>query len=146
MARIFLGILLFLNAIYVTAQSNYPGKAIRMIIPFAPGGASDFVGRIMQPKMSELLGQPIVVENKPGAAGNIGAEYAAKSAPDGYTVFLGNVGSVAINPGVYPKLSINPLKDLIAVGQVVDVPSVLIVHTSVPANTVKELVAYAKAN
>jgi len=130
----------------IVAFAQYPTKPIHMIIPFAPGGASDFVGRIMQPKMSELLGQPIVVENKPGAAGNIGAEYAARSAPDGYTVFLGNVGSVAINPGVYPKLSSNPLKDLIAVGQVVDVPSVLIVHTSVPANTVKELVAYAKAN
>ena len=130
----------------MVAFAQYPTKPIHMIIPFAPGGASDFVGRIMQPKLSELLGQPIVVENKPGAAGNIGAEYAAKSAPDGYTVFLGNVGSVAINPGVYPKLSINPLKDLIAVGQVVDVPSVLIVHTSVPANTVKEFVAYAKAN
>jgi tripartite-type tricarboxylate transporter receptor subunit TctC len=117
-----------------------------MIIPFAPGGASDFVGRIMQPKMNELLGQPIVVENKPGAAGNIGAEAAAKSAPDGYTIFLGNVGSVAINPGVYPKLSITPTKDLVAVTQVVDVPSVLIVYPSVPANTVRELVDYAKAN
>src|SRR5437868_39867 len=139
----FLAALLLLPTL---ALGQYPNKPVRMIIPFAPGGASDFVGRIMQPKLSELLGQPIVVENKPGAAGNIGAEYSAKSAPDGYTVFLGNVGSVAINPGVYPKLSINPLKDLIAVGQVVDVPSVLIVHTSVPANTVKELVAYAKAN
>src|SRR5260221_7624597 len=130
----------------ILAFAQYPTKPIHMIIPFAPGGASDFVGRIMQPKMSELLGQPIIVENKPGAAGNIGAEYAAKSAPDGYTVFLGNVGSVAINPGVYPKLSINPLKDLIAVGQVVDVPSALIVHPSLPASTVKEVVAYAKAN
>jgi tripartite-type tricarboxylate transporter receptor subunit TctC len=117
-----------------------------MIIPFAPGGASDFVGRIMQPKMGELLGQPIVVENKPGAAGNIGAEAAARSAPDGYTIFLGNVGSIAINPGVYPKLSIAPTKDFIAVTQVVDVPSVLIVHPSVAANTVKELVNYIKAN
>src|SRR5256885_12900423 len=99
MARIFLGIFLFLNAIYVTAQSNYPGKPVRMIIPFAPGGASDFVGRIMQPRMSELLGQPIVVENKAGAAGSVGAEAAAKSAPDGYTLFLGNVGAIAINPG-----------------------------------------------
>src|SRR5580765_166472 len=111
----------FLLALLCTptlALAQYPTKPIHMIIPFAPGGASDFVGRIMQPKLSELLGQPIVIENKPGAAGNIGAEYAAKSAPDGYTIFLGNVGSVAINPGVYPKLSINPLKDLIAVGQV----------------------------
>ena len=138
--------LLILLAAPTLALAQYPQKPVRMIIPFAPGGASDFVGRIMQPKMNELLGQPIVVENKPGAAGNIGAEAAAKSAPDGYTIFLGNVGSVAINPGVYPKLSITPTKDLVAVTQVVDVPSVLIVHPSVPANTVRELVDYAKAN
>ena len=139
-------LLLLLLAAPLLALAQYPAKPVHMIIPFAPGGASDFVGRIMQPKMAELLGQPIIVENKPGAAGNIGAEYAAKSAPDGYTVFLGNVGSIAINPGVYPKLSINPLKDLIAVGQVVDVPSILIVHPSTPANSVKALVAYANAN
>src|SRR5438477_6717971 len=128
------------------ALAQYPTKPVRMIIPFAPGGASGFVGRIMQPKMTELLGQQIVVENKPGAAGNIGAEAAAKSAPDGYTIFLGNVGSVAINPGVYPKLSIVPTRDLIGVTQVVDVPSTLITHPSLPANSVRELVDYAKAN
>ena len=130
----------------LAAFAQYPAKPVHMIVPFAPGGASDFVGRIMQPKMAELLGQPIVVENRAGAAGNIGAEAAAKSPPDGYTLFLGNVGSIAINPGVYPKLSINPLRDLIAVTQVVDVPSVLLVHLSVPANSMRELVAYAKAN
>ena len=130
----------------LAALAQYPAKPLHMIIPFAPGGASDFVGRIMQPKMAELLGQPIIVENKPGAAGSIGAEVAAKSAPDGYTIFLGNVGSVSINPGVYPKLGINPVKDFIAVTQVVDVPSILIVHPSLPVNSVKELVAYAKAN
>jgi len=130
----------------MVAAQTYPSKPIKMIIPFAPGGASDFVGRIMQPRMGELLGQPIVVENRAGAAGNIGAEAAAKSAPHGYTIFLGNVGSIAINPGVYPKLSIAPTRDFIAVTQVVDVPSVLIVHPSVAANTVKELVDYIKAN
>src|SRR5438477_2274929 len=128
------------------ALAQYPTKPVRMIIPFAPGGASGFVGRIMQPKMTELLGQQIVVENKPGAAGNIGAEAAAKSAPDGYTIFLGNVGSVAINPGVYPKLSITPTRDLIAVNQVVDVPSALIVHPTLPVNSIREVVDYAKAN
>ena len=128
------------------ALAQYPTKPVRMIIPFAPGGASDFVGRIMQPKMSELLGQQIVVENKPGAAGNIGAETAAKSAPDGYTIFLGNVGSVAINPGVFPKLSIVATKDFIAVNQVVDVPSVLIVHPSLPVNSIRDIVEYGKAN
>jgi tripartite-type tricarboxylate transporter receptor subunit TctC len=130
----------------MVAAQGYPNKAVKMIIPFAPGGASDFVGRIMQPKMAELLGQPIVVENRAGAAGNIGAEAAAKSAPDGYTLFLGNVGSVAINPGVYPKLSIVPTKDLVGVTQVVDVPSTLIAHPAVPAATMRELIAYAKAN
>jgi len=117
-----------------------------MVIPFAPGGASDFVGRIVQPKMAELLGQPVVVENKPGAAGSVGAEFAAKSPPDGYTLFLGNVGSIAINPGVYPNLTTLATRDFIAVTQVVDVPSVLVVHPSVPVSNAKELVAYAKAN
>ena len=143
MLRLLFTLILFPLA--ALAQS-YPSKPVKMIIPFAPGGASDFVGRIMQPKLAELLGQPIIVENRAGAAGNIGAEAAAKSAPDGYTLFLGNVGSIAINPGVYPKLSIAPTKDFIAVGQVVDVPSVFIVHPSVPAHSLKELVAYAKAN
>jgi len=117
-----------------------------VIVPFAPGGASDFVARIMQPRLGELLGQPIVVDNKPGAAGNIGVDAAAKSAPDGYTVFLGNVGSIAINPAVFANLQGNPARDLVAVTQVVDVPSMLIVHPSLPVNTLKELVAYAKAN
>jgi tripartite-type tricarboxylate transporter receptor subunit TctC len=126
-------------------NAQYPNRAIRLIIPFAPGGASDFVGRIMQPKMSELLGQPIVVENRPGAAGDIGMETVAKSTPDGYTVFLGNVGSIAINPAVLPVAS-NPLRDLVAITQVVDVPSVLIVHPSLPVGNIKELIAHAKAN
>jgi tripartite-type tricarboxylate transporter receptor subunit TctC len=95
--------------------------------------------------MGELLGQQIVVENRPGASGNIGLDAAAKSAPDGYTLFLGNVGSVALNPAVFPKLGITPTKDFIAVTQVVDVPGVLVIHPDVKANTVKDLVAIAKA-
>jgi len=137
--------LLFIFPGIVAAQS-YPNKPVRMIIPFAPGGASDFVGRILQPRMSELLGQQVVVENKPGASGNIGVAETARAAPDGYTIFLGNVGSVAINPGVFPNLPVIPLKDLIAVSQVVDVPGVLVAHPSFPPNSVKELVDYAKAN
>jgi len=130
----------------LVAAQTYPSKPVRMIIPFAPGGASDFVGRIIQPRLSELLGQQVVVENKPGASGNIGVQESARSAPDGYTIFLGNVGSVAINPGVFPNLPVNPLKDLIAVTQVVDVPGVLVAHPGFPPSTVKELVDYAKAN
>ena len=128
------------------AFAQYPSKPVRMIIPFAPGGASDFVGRILQPRMSELLGQQVIVENKPGASGNIGVAESARSAPDGYTIFLGNVGSVAINPGVFPNLPVNPLKDLIAVTQVVDVPGVLVAHPSFGPNTVKELVDFARKN
>ncbi len=128
------------------AQSSYPNRPVKIIVPFAPGGASDFVGRIMQPRLSELLGQPIVIENRGGAAGSIGMEVAARSAPDGYTLVLANVGSMAINPGVFTNLSVNNLRDLIPITQVVDVPGVLIVHPSLPVNSVKELVAYVKAN
>src|SRR3954465_1841209 len=122
------------------AQASYPSKPIRMIIPFAPGGASDFVGRIMQPKLQELLGQPVVVENKPGAAGSIGMDFVAKSAPDGYPVFLGNIGSIAINPAVLPSQSSMPTRDLAAITQVVDVPSIIIAHPSLPVSNVKELI------
>src|SRR6266850_18791 len=128
------------------AQSSYPSRPVKIIVPFAPGGASDFVGRIIQPRLAELLGQQIVIENRGGAAGTIGMEVAARSAPDGYTLVLGNVGSTAINPGVFTNLSINNLRDFIPVTQVVDVPGVLIVHPSVAANSVKELVAFVKAN
>ena len=136
---------LLLAPLLALAQ-GYPNRAVKMIIPFAPGGASDFVGRIIQPNLSELLGQQVVIENRPGASGNIGVEAAARSAPDGYTIFLGNVGSIAINPGVFPKLAADPLKDLVAVTQVVDVPGVLVAHPAFPPNSVKEFVAYAKAN
>ncbi len=124
---------------------SYPNKAIRMIVPFAPGGASDFVGRIIQPRMSELLGQQVIVENRAGASGNIGLEYAAKAAPDGYTIYLGNIGTVALNPAVFTKMQTKPTRDFIAISQVVDVPGVLVVHPDLQAKTVKDIVAIAKA-
>ena len=124
---------------------GYPNKPVRMIVPFAPGGASDFVGRILQPRLSELLGTQIVVENRAGASGNIGMDAAAKSSPDGYTIYLGNVGTVALNPAVFTKLSVVPTRDFIAVTQVVDVPGVLVIHPDVKANSVKDLIAIAKA-
>jgi tripartite-type tricarboxylate transporter receptor subunit TctC len=142
--RCFAAILALLPAIAMA--QGYPSRPVRMIIPFAPGGASDFVGRIMQPKMSDLLGQQLVIENRGGAAGNIGLEAAAKSDPDGYSIFLGNIGTIAINAAVFRSLNIKPQQDLIAVTEVVDVPGVLIASSSFPPNTVKELVAYAKAN
>jgi len=115
-------------------------------VPFAPGGASDFVGRIIQPAMAEHLGQQVVIDNRPGAAGNIGVETAVRASPDGYTFLLGNVGTMAINPVYYLKFPFKPLKDLIPVTQVVDVPGSLVVHPSLPAKNVKELIAHLKAN
>ena len=138
-----IGMLLLFPAIALS--QGYPTKPVRMIIPFAPGGASDFVGRIVQPRLGELLGQQVVIENRAGASGNLGLEAAARSAPDGYTIYLGNVGTVAINPGVFPKLPVNPVKDFVAVTQVVDVPGVLVAHPSFQANTIKEMIAVAKA-
>jgi len=139
---------LFLFLLFPVAAfaQGYPNRPVRMIIPFAPGGASDFVGRIMQPRLGELLGQPIVVENRAGASGNIGVEAAARSAPDGYTLFLGNIGTIAVNPAVFPKLAVNPRTDLAAVTQVVDVPSVLVANGAFAAGSVKELAALAKAS
>ena len=138
-------LLLLLALLPALAWAQYPNKPIRMIVPFAPGGASDFVGRILQPRMSELLGQQIVVENRAGASGNIGMDAAAKSAPDGYTLYLGNIGTVALNPAVFPKLGVVPTKDFVAITQVVDVPGVLVVNPEVQAKTVKDIVAIAKA-
>ena len=128
------------------AQSNYPQRPVRMVVPFAPGGASDFVGRIIQPKMSDELAQQVVIDNRTGAAGNIGVEVAARAQPDGYTLLLGNIGTMAINPSLYLKFPIKPVDDLVAITQVVDVPGSLVVHPSLPVNNVKELVEYAKAN
>lgn len=130
----------------VAFSADYPNRPVRMVVPFAPGGASDFVGRILQPKMADLLKQPVVVDNRPGAAGNIGVETAARASADGYTFLLGNVGTMAINPVYYTKFQYKPLTDLIPITQVVDVPGSLVLHPSVPAKSVKEMVAYMKAN
>jgi tripartite-type tricarboxylate transporter receptor subunit TctC len=126
-------------------QASYPNRPVKMIVPFAPGGASDFVARIISPKLGELLGQTIVIDNRPGASGNIGMEAAAKSPADGYTIYLGNIGTIAINPAVFSNLSINPQKDFTAITLVAGVPSILIAIPTVPANTVGELVALAKS-
>ncbi|MBI3045884.1 MAG: tripartite tricarboxylate transporter substrate binding protein [Betaproteobacteria bacterium] len=125
---------------------NYPSRPVRMIVPFAPGGASDFAGRIIQPALAELLKQPVVVDNRGGAAGNIGVEVAARATADGYTFLQGNIGTMAINPNYYTKFPYRPLRDLIPVTQVVDVPGSLVAHPSVPARSVKDLIAHMKSN
>jgi|SRR5450631_3473908 tripartite-type tricarboxylate transporter receptor subunit TctC len=126
--------------------STYPNRPVMMIVPFAPGGASDFVARIIQPGVSQILGQQIVVDNRPGAAGIVGTEVAARATPDGYTTFLGNVGTISINPGVYANMRIKPDKDLVPVSICADTPSILIARSDFPANSVSELIAYVKAN
>jgi tripartite-type tricarboxylate transporter receptor subunit TctC len=132
-------------AAHAVAQT-YPAKPIRVVVPFPPGGAVDFYARVVQQPLSELLGQPIVIDNKTGASGMIGAEAVAKAVPDGYTLLLGNIASLAINVGIYPKMPYDPLKDFTPIVRTVDVNYVLVVHPSLPVKTVPELIAYAKAN
>ncbi|MGQ0524186.1 MAG: Bug family tripartite tricarboxylate transporter substrate binding protein [Betaproteobacteria bacterium] len=127
-------------------EADYPNRPVRMIVPFAPGGASDTVGRIIQPAMADLFNQQVVVDNRGGAAGNIGVELAVKANPDGYNFLLGNIGTMAINPNYYTKFPYRPLKDLVPVTQIVDVPGSAVVHPSIPAKSIKELIAHMKAN
>jgi tripartite-type tricarboxylate transporter receptor subunit TctC len=124
----------------------YPNRPIKFIVPFPPGGNLDFVARTIQPRLSEALGQQVVIENKGGAGGIIGAEYAARQPADGYTIFLGNTGTLGIYPAVYPKLPYDPIKDFTGVGHTSTNAVLAAIHPSVPANTLKEFVAYAKAN
>jgi tripartite-type tricarboxylate transporter receptor subunit TctC len=125
---------------------NYPNKPVAMIVPFAPGGASDFVARIIQPGVSQILGQQLVIDNRTGAGGVVGTEIAARAPPDGYTAFLGNVGTISINPAVYHDMRIKPDRDLAPVSICADTPSILIARPDFPANSVGELVAYVKAH
>jgi tripartite-type tricarboxylate transporter receptor subunit TctC len=131
----------------VPAQAQqYPGKSIRIVVPFAPGGTSDILARAIGPHLTAAWGQPVIVENKAGANGNVGADYVAKSAPDGYTLLLSDVGALSINPSVYTNMPFDPAKDFSPIVMVSYSPHVLAVHPSVPVSNVKELIAYAKAN
>jgi tripartite-type tricarboxylate transporter receptor subunit TctC len=126
-------------------RDAYPSRALRLIVPNVPGGASDFVARIMQPHWAEQFGQSVVVDNRGGAAGNIALETVARATPDGYTLMIGS-NTQAINPSIYPKFPYTPLQHLQPLTQVADVPGSLVVHPSLPARSVKELIAYAQAN
>jgi tripartite-type tricarboxylate transporter receptor subunit TctC len=123
----------------------YPSRPLRMVIPFAPGGASDFIGRILQPKLAEELGQQVVIDNRPGASGGIGVETAATATPDGYTFLLGNVSSVGIGPSLFTTIRKNA-SNLVPITLVVDVPGALGMHAGLPPNNLKEFIAYARAN
>ena len=128
------------------AQADaYPSRPVRWIVPFAPSGPTDLMSRAVAEKISQRFGQPFVVDNRPGAGGNIGAEVVAKSAPDGYTLMIGHVGTHAINATLYPKIAFDPVRDFTPITLIATLPLALVVHTSVPAKNVKELIAYAKA-
>jgi tripartite-type tricarboxylate transporter receptor subunit TctC len=126
------------------AAQNYPGKPIRLICPFPPAGAVDIASRATAYELSRILGQPVAVENKPGAGGNLGGAEAARSAPDGYTLFMTTSGIQAINPALYTKMPFDPNKDLVPVAALVSLNNVLVVHPSVPARTVQDVIALAK--
>jgi tripartite-type tricarboxylate transporter receptor subunit TctC len=129
----------------MAADSPYPAKVVRMILPFPPGGPTDILGRVVGQKLTEHLGQPVVIDNRPGAGGNVGTEYASKQPPDGYTIALISP-ALAISPSLYKKLGYDPAKDFAPVALVAQIPNVLLIHPSVPAKTLKEFVQLAKAN
>lgn len=131
-------------AFHAHAQSPYPNKPVRLIVGQAPGGATDVIARLVSPKLGEQLGQTVVVENRTGAAGSIGAAFVAKSAPDGYNLLVVS-SSYAINPSLYTDLPFDPVKDLMPVSLIAEAPFVLVVHPSMPVRSVKDLVAFAKA-
>jgi tripartite-type tricarboxylate transporter receptor subunit TctC len=123
----------------------WPAKPMRIVVPFPPGGGTDIGTRILAQKLQEAWGQAVVIENKPGAAGIVGTELTAKSAPDGYTFMMGNIGTHAINVSLYKQLSYDPVRDFAPVSMVADLPLLLLVHPSVPAKSVQELIALAKS-
>ena len=131
---------------FALAQSTYPDKPIRLVVPYPAGGPLDTVARLLGARVAASTKQPVVVDNKPGAGGNIGADLVAKAPADGYTILMGAVATHAINPALYPGIPYDAVKDFAPVTQVASTPNVLVVHPSVPAANVREFVAYAKAN
>ena len=142
-AALFIHIAAFAGA--AAAQPGYPAKAIRYVVPFPAGGPLDIVARAIGQELSKSWGQPVIIDNRPGAGGNIGADLVAKAPPDGYTILMGAVSTHAINVTLYNKLPYDPIRDFAPVTLITSVPNVLVVHPSVPANNVKELIALAKA-
>jgi len=145
----FAGLVLFCMGLIFTVSSvfaqSYPNKPIRMIVAFAPGGPNDIRARLIAPKLTEILGQQVAVENKAGADGAIGAEMAARAAPDGYTIFYGEIASVTITPNLYKKVRYDPIKDFEPITQTGSSAFTLLVNPSVPVKSVKELIALAKS-
>ena len=139
-------LLLALTANAVWSAESWPSRSIRFIVPYPPGGPTDLMARSMSGRLSEALGQAVVVDNRPGAGGNVGAELAAKAPPDGYTLLMGAISTHSINVSLYRKLGFDPVKDFAPITQVSIIPLVINAHPSLPVNGVKELIALAKKN
>ncbi len=145
MIRFFLGIVLSLGISFPSQAQQYPARPIKIIVPFPVGGIADLYSRLIGNRWSELWGQPVVVENRTGAGGNIAAEMVAKSAPDGYTLVMGSLGTHAVNVSLFSKLSFDPVRDFAPVALALEAEGLLVVHSLVPANSVPELIAFARA-
>lgn len=145
MLRVLSCAIAFLLSCAMAHAQPWPNKPIRIVVPFAPGGATDVPARLIAPKLTESLGQPVVVENKPGAGGVIGIDHVAKSPADGYTFVMASNGELVMNPSIYPKLPYSPFKDLVPVSVVVESPLVLVVPVSSPFKSVADVIAAAKA-
>jgi tripartite-type tricarboxylate transporter receptor subunit TctC len=141
-----LGVLAAVVSFGAWAQAPYPNHPVRIVVPFPAGGTTDILAREVAQTLSQSLGQPFVVDNRPGAGGNIGSDIVAKAAPDGYTLLMGTVGTHAINPSLYAKMPYDHVKDFAPVILVAGVPNVLEINPSLPVHSVQELIAYAKAN
>ena len=124
----------------------WPNKPVRVVVAFTAGGTTDILARSVGQQLGEKFKQPFVIDNKPGAGGNLGTEMVVRAAPDGYTLIVNTVGPTAVNPTLYPKLSYNPVTDLVPIVQIADVPNVLVVHPSVPARNMAEFLAHARAS
>ncbi|HJV11058.1 MAG TPA: tripartite tricarboxylate transporter substrate-binding protein, partial [Burkholderiales bacterium] len=144
MSRLFALAAAVLFSLPAAAQTTFPSKPLRLICPFPPAGAVDIASRAMAAELTKILGQPVAVDNKPGAGGNLGGAEAARAAPDGYTLFMSTSGIQAINPLLYAKMPFDPNKELAAVAPLVSLNNVLVLHPSVPAKSVKEVIDLAK--
>lgn len=129
----------------VHAQDRYPAKPVRLIVPFPPGGGNDILGRLVSAKLTEQLGESVIVDNRGGASGIVGTELATRAIPDGYTLLMGAVSTISINPVFHPKLPFDTLKDLTPIGLIATTPSMMVIHPAIPAKDVEELIAYAVA-
>ena len=149
MNKLFLAALSALATFTFTSSAlaqSWPNKPVRVVVAFTAGGTTDLLARSVGQQLADKFKQPFIIDNKPGAGGNLGTEVVVRAPADGYTLIVNSVGPIAVNPTLYPKLAYNPLTDLVPIVQIADVPNVLVVHPSVPAKTLDEFIVYAKAN